>query len=100
VPRLLAAAGGRGMTTARTPRRPVRKNAGSRLEDVAAVREALRQRARASLGVTGVGSTTPMRIVRREFDLSYYPLAALAVLYLVDGFQGYAFQVLAPDISR
>ena len=65
-----------------------------------AVREALRERARASLGVVGEGSTTPMRIVRREFDLSYYPLAALAVLYLVDGFQGYAFQVLAPDISR
>ncbi len=88
------------MTTKRTPRRPVRKGFGSGLEDVAAVREALRQRARASLGVVGDGSTTPMGIVRREFDLSYYPLAALAVLYLVDGFQGYAFQVLAPDISR
>ncbi|HZU71351.1 MAG TPA: ATP-binding protein, partial [Acidimicrobiales bacterium] len=70
------------------------------VDDVVGVSEALRQQARQSLGVVGQAEAEPLRTLRRTYGLSYYPLAALAVLYLVDGFQGYAFQVLAPDISR
>jgi X-X-X-Leu-X-X-Gly heptad repeat protein len=70
------------------------------VEEVAAVQENVRDRARRSLGVTGQAAAEPLRLVRRRFGFSYYPLTALAILYLVDGFQGYAFQVLAPDISR
>jgi len=37
--------------------------------------------------------------VLRERNVSAYPLAALGVLSVVDTFQGYAFRVLAPEVS-
>ena len=59
-----------------------------------------------------VGSARPARRHRRrreaaaaarrcshEHKLSIYPLFALGVLSIVDTFQGYAFRVLAPEIS-
>ena len=70
------------------------------LEEIATTREALRERARASLGVVGEEKASPFRAVCRRYELAYYPLIALSILYFTDGFQGYAFGVLAPDISR
>jgi ABC-type branched-subunit amino acid transport system ATPase component/MFS family permease len=70
------------------------------VEQVAATREELRDQARARLGVTGEASAEKLRSVCRRYGLSYYPLFALSILSIVDTFQGYAFTVLAPDISR
>jgi len=64
-------------------------------------REALRDDARRSLGVTGEhDEPPPLRATLKRYDLSLYPLIALGILGIVDQFQGYAFGVLAPDISR
>ncbi|HVA61550.1 MAG TPA: MFS transporter [Mycobacteriales bacterium] len=70
------------------------------LDDVGETRELLRDRARARLGVTGETKTASFRDVARRYGLPYYPLFALSILSIVDTFQGYAFTVLAPDISR
>jgi ABC-type branched-subunit amino acid transport system ATPase component/sugar phosphate permease len=71
------------------------------VEEVVLTREELRDRARAKLGVTGeTESAESFRSVCRRHGLSYYPLIALAILSVVDNFQAYAFNVLAPDISR
>ena len=70
------------------------------VEDVVETREQLRDTARATLGVTGTEATDSFRSVCRRHGLSYYPLYALSVLAVVDTFQGYAFAVLTPDISR
>ena len=70
------------------------------IAQVDATREAVRSEARARLGVTGVEQpTTSLRDVLRHHQLSAYPLAALGLLSIVDTFQGYAFGVLAPEIS-
>ncbi len=81
---------------------PKPEGAGSEvlLDDVVSTREALRERARSTLGITGDQQTDSFGSVRRRYSLSYYPLIALAILFFTDGFQTYAFQVLAPDISR
>jgi ABC-type branched-subunit amino acid transport system ATPase component/predicted MFS family arabinose efflux permease len=70
------------------------------VDDLATTRERLRGQARAQLGVTGEQTTERFRDLRREYGFSYYPLFALWILLFVDGFQLYAFGVLAPDISR
>jgi ABC-type branched-subunit amino acid transport system ATPase component/sugar phosphate permease len=70
------------------------------VDEVVATREGLRDEARSRLGVTGESSAENFRRIVREYGLSYYPLLALSVLSIVDTFQGYAFTVLAPDISR
>ena len=63
-------------------------------------RDSLRETARERLGVTGKDeSTPPLREVLRRHQLSFYPLAALGVLSVVDTFQSYAFRILAPEIS-
>jgi ABC-type branched-subunit amino acid transport system ATPase component/sugar phosphate permease len=70
-------------------------------DDIALTREAVRDQARAKLGVTHEsGQTESFRAVCRRYGLSYYPLFALGILGIVDTFQSYAFQVLSPDISR
>jgi ABC-type branched-subunit amino acid transport system ATPase component/sugar phosphate permease len=81
---------------------PDRPRSGDELvEDIAAKREALRGKAREMLGVTGDDSTPPkLRSVLKDNDVSSYPLAALGTLAVVDTFQGYAFTVLTPEISR
>lgn len=71
------------------------------VDEVARTREELRSEAREVLGVTLTEEQPPsLRQVLRDNKLSIYPLAALGVLGIVDQFQGYAFSVLAPDISR
>ena len=42
----------------------------------------------------------PLRGVLREHTLTIYPMVALGLLGVVDSFQGYAFSVLTPEISR
>src|SRR5487761_1728770 len=70
------------------------------VDGVVATRELLRERARATLGVTGGTETASFRVLRARHGLAVYPLVALSILSIVDTFQGYAFTVLTPDISR
>ena len=71
------------------------------VERVESTRDELRTEARERLGVTGesTSSSPPLREVLRTHRLTAYPLAALGLLAIVDTFQGYAFSVLAPDVS-
>lgn len=70
------------------------------ISKVEATRDELRSEARERLGVTGGDEKPPpLREVLRRHKLSVYPLAGLGVLSIVDTFQGYAFRVLAPEIS-
>jgi ABC-type branched-subunit amino acid transport system ATPase component/MFS family permease len=59
-----------------------------------------RAAARATLGISDRAGSEPIRPVLRAHGLSVYPLAALGLLGIVDTFQGYAFTVLTPEISR
>jgi ABC-type branched-subunit amino acid transport system ATPase component/MFS family permease len=70
------------------------------VDQVVQTREQLRAHARALLGVTGTDDSPPLRQALREHDLTFYTLFALGLLSIVDTFQGYAFEVLAPEISR
>jgi ABC-type branched-subunit amino acid transport system ATPase component/MFS family permease len=71
------------------------------IPEIDLAREQLRGEARRRLGVTGKVEEAPrLSDVVRENGLSYYPLFALGLLSIVDTFQGYAFTVLAPEISR
>lgn len=70
------------------------------VEELAAAQANLRGEARARLGVTGERTSESIRHIVDRYGLSYYPLLALSLLAIVDTFQGYAFTVLAPDISR
>jgi ABC-type branched-subunit amino acid transport system ATPase component/predicted MFS family arabinose efflux permease len=70
------------------------------VEKLERTREDLRTDARNRLGVTGSDEKAPPLLqVLRERQVSAYPLIALGVLSIVDTFQGYAFRVLAPDLS-
>jgi ABC-type branched-subunit amino acid transport system ATPase component/MFS family permease len=71
------------------------------VDEVEEARDEVRERARRALGVTGETGDTPPRLreVLREHHLTLYPLVAIGLLVVVDQFQGYAFAVLAPDIS-
>jgi predicted MFS family arabinose efflux permease len=68
--------------------------------DIEQTRDALRDQARATLGVVGDERTAPLRELVRRHGLSYYPIVALGLLSITDSFQTYAFTVLTPDISR
>jgi ABC-type branched-subunit amino acid transport system ATPase component/sugar phosphate permease len=70
------------------------------LGEIEHTREALRDAARAKLGVVGDDNTSSFRDVCRRYGLSYYPVVALGLLFITDTFQGYAFTVLTPEISR
>ena len=59
-----------------------------------------RDRARATLGVTGSDDTTPLRKILREHDVSIYPMVSLGILGIVDVFQAEAFTVLTPEMAR
>jgi ABC-type branched-subunit amino acid transport system ATPase component/sugar phosphate permease len=61
---------------------------------------ALREKARATLGVAGDENTESFRSLVRKHDLSYYPVIALGLLFITGAFQSYAFTVLTPEISR
>ncbi|MGH9185497.1 MAG: hypothetical protein ACRD0U_06760, partial [Acidimicrobiales bacterium] len=72
------------------------------VEDVERTRDQLRDDARELLGVSGdhAAAVAPLRQTLAEHGLTLYPLAALGSLAVVDTFYGYAFSVLAPEISR
>ena len=63
-------------------------------------RAARRAAARNTLGVSGTTEKTPLGPILREHRLTVYPMVALGLLGVVDTFQGYAFSVLTPEISR
>jgi ABC-type branched-subunit amino acid transport system ATPase component/sugar phosphate permease len=63
-------------------------------------RDARRAAARSLLGVSGHTESEPLRPVLRAHGLTVYPMVALGLLGIVDTFQGYAFSVLTPEISR
>ena len=69
------------------------------VEDVVQTRERLRGAARETLGVAGDTKTRPFREVRKAYNLSLYPITALGLLAVADGFQSYGFTVLTPEIS-
>lgn len=60
---------------------------------------ALREDARRTLGVTGDDSTEGIRTLLRRYDLSLYPIVALGLLYVCDGFQGTALVILTPNVG-
>jgi ABC-type branched-subunit amino acid transport system ATPase component/MFS family permease len=70
---------------------------------VSDTREERRAEARRRLGIgTAATADRPTESLRRTFAadrLKWYPLLALGLLAVVDVFQGYAFTVLAPEIS-
>jgi ABC-type branched-subunit amino acid transport system ATPase component/sugar phosphate permease len=70
------------------------------IADIEQTRDELREEARRRLGVVGDEQTRSFRRVKRDYGLSYYPLVALGLLIMTDGFQSYAFTVLTPEISR
>ena len=59
-----------------------------------------RAQARETLGITGEADSPPLRPVLKEHGLGYYPIVALGLLGVVDQFQGEAFTILVPDMSR
>ena len=69
------------------------------LDEVEQTSAALRQRARATLGVTGDKETEGFRTLVHKHGLSYYPVVALGLLLAAVSFQSYAFTVLTPEIS-
>jgi hypothetical protein len=75
------------------------------VDEVESARDALRDDARRTLGVTGVTDAADdqpptLRNVLQRYGLGVYPMIAIGVLGIVDQFQGYAFAVLTPEISR
>jgi ABC-type branched-subunit amino acid transport system ATPase component/MFS family permease len=62
-------------------------------------RETLAASARAAIGVTGGDDAPRLRYALRDAGATWYPLAALGLLVLVDEFQGYALSVLGPEIT-
>src|SRR4051794_40887658 len=57
-------------------------------------------RALAAMGVADDESTGRLSDGIRRSGAGWYPLVALSVLFVVDTFQGTAFGILSPDISR
>ncbi|HZN15643.1 MAG TPA: ATP-binding protein [Acidimicrobiales bacterium] len=78
------------------------RDAEALVDSVEQAREDLRGDARRALGVTGdaTGATPRLRDVLAQYNLGVYPLVAIGLLGIVDQFQGYAFSVLTPEISR
>ncbi|TCC65847.1 MFS transporter [Kribbella pittospori] len=81
-------------------REDLRANEQAALQEVEQTSAALRERARATLGVTGDENTESFRSLVRKHNLSYYPMVALGLLFVTGAFQSYAFTVLTPEISR
>ena len=74
----------------------------ARVAEVEQARDEMRADARRALGVTGESdeASPPLRQTFRQYGLGWYPMVALGLLSIVDTFQGYAFSVLTPEISR
>ena len=63
----------------------------------------VRARARQALGITGESEDAALVRLRdaiAESKTGWYPLVALGALIIVDQFQGFAFSILGPEISR
>ncbi|HVE63227.1 MAG TPA: MFS transporter [Mycobacteriales bacterium] len=83
------------------PQRPGAGGPAVDVDEIVAQRVRLRGEARELLGVTGEGGPpVKLRTVVKENKVGFYPLAALGTLSIIDTFQGYAFTVLTPEISR
>ncbi|HEX2038214.1 MAG TPA: MFS transporter [Acidimicrobiales bacterium] len=71
------------------------------VEEIEHSQEALRERARTALGITGsADQAPPLREGIRRTGVGWYPLMALSVLVVVDEFQSYAISIMGPEISR
>lgn len=70
------------------------------VEEVEQAQAALRLAGRSALGITGDDNVPPLRRLIRDHGLSWYPVAALCALALVDQFHSRAFIVLAPEIAQ
>jgi ABC-type branched-subunit amino acid transport system ATPase component/sugar phosphate permease len=62
--------------------------------------EARRLAARATLGISGRPQSEPLLPVLRQHGLTLYPLVALGLLSIANIFQGEAFTIMTPEISR
>ncbi|HWA67187.1 MAG TPA: MFS transporter [Mycobacteriales bacterium] len=68
--------------------------------EIERTKASLRDEARRTLGVTGEDATTEsFRTLSRRHGLSAYPIIALGLLFVADGFQGSALTVLTPNVS-
>ncbi|HWC36377.1 MAG TPA: MFS transporter [Mycobacteriales bacterium] len=67
--------------------------------DIEQTKAALREQAHQTLGVTGQDSGESFRVLLRRHNLSSYPIVALGLLLIGDGFQGSALTVLTPNVS-
>src|SRR5581483_7672228 len=70
------------------------------VDDLEQARERLRAKGRAAMGSRAGADTRPLAELIRGSGASWYPVLALGLLVVVDQFQGYAFFVLGPEISR
>src|SRR5690349_21239636 len=70
------------------------------LQEIDLVRESVREEARAAIGVSGTTDVEGMSGALRRSGVGWYPLSALSALAVADTFQGYAFGVLTPEISK
>ncbi|MHB8508867.1 MAG: MFS transporter, partial [Candidatus Dormibacteria bacterium] len=71
-----------------------------RVNEIETSRQTLHQQGLAAMGMTGNEVTVSLREGIRRSGTGWYPLVILSVLLIVDGFQGTAFGILSPDISR
>ena len=73
------------------------------VDDIELTQARLRERARRVLGITGESDDSTLVRLRdgiAESKVGWYPLIALGALIIVDQFQGFAFSILGPEISR
>jgi ABC-type branched-subunit amino acid transport system ATPase component/MFS family permease len=71
------------------------------VDDIEHSQDRLRERARQILGITGRDETPPpLREGVARSGVGWYPLIALGALVIVDEFQGFAFSILGPEVSR
>ena len=73
------------------------------LEQIERDHSELREKARATLGITGEQKeevkAPPLRKMLKTSGAKWYPLIAISLLTIVNNFQGFAFIVLGPDIA-
>jgi ABC-type branched-subunit amino acid transport system ATPase component/MFS family permease len=72
------------------------------VDDLELAQDRLRERARQIVGIGGAreGEAERLRDVIATSHVGWYPLAALGALVVVDQFQGFAFNILGPEISN
>ena len=75
-------------------------SASSALDEVETASDRLIQAGRAAMGVEGSSTTRGFWRTLADHHLGVYPMVALGLLAIVDQFQGTAFVIMGPDISR